>query len=59
MHTRRSEEMLYSLFLMSLAKEYCNTLVYCGNRVFANKCEFAEQYQFYATTRSTVTPALS
>ena len=59
MHTRRSEEMLYSLFLMSLAKEYCNTLVYCGNGVFANTCEFAEHYQHHVTTRSAVTPALS
>ena len=33
--------------------------VSCGNRMFANKYEFAEQYSRHATTRSTATPALS
>ncbi len=32
--------------------------VYCGNRMFANKYEFAEQYQHLSTTMSTSTPAL-
>ncbi len=35
--------------------------VYCGNRMFANKYEFAEQYQSHLTTTSTSTstPILS
>lgn len=33
--------------------------VYCGNRIFANKYEFAEQYQQHSTSTSTATPALS
>jgi hypothetical protein len=33
--------------------------VYCGNRMFANKYDFARQYQRYSTTTSTATSALS
>jgi hypothetical protein len=31
--------------------------IFCGNRVFANKYEFAEHYQQYVTAYSTATPA--
>ena len=30
--------------------------IYCGNRMFANKYEFAEQYRHLSTTMSSVTP---
>ncbi len=33
--------------------------VYCGNRVFANKYDFAKQYQQHAITTASVTPTLS
>ena len=32
--------------------------IFCGNRVFANKYEFAEHYQQYVTAHSTATPVL-
>jgi hypothetical protein len=33
--------------------------VYCGDRVFANKYEFAEDYRHHAVARPTLTPAHS
>ncbi len=45
--------------LQQTPEPFARRNVYCGNRIFANKYEFAEQYQRYSTIKSTATPTFS
>jgi hypothetical protein len=53
-HKPRVREQL----LQQTPEPFARRNVYCGNRMFANKYEFAEQYQHLSSTMSTSTPAL-
>jgi hypothetical protein len=45
--------------LQQTPEPFARRNVYCGNRIFANKYEFAEQYQRHSTIKSTATPTFS
>lgn len=50
---------VHARLLQQAPEPFSRRNVYCGNRIFANKYEFAEQYQRNSTTLSTSTPILS
>jgi hypothetical protein len=45
--------------LQQTPEPFARRNVFCGNRMFANKYEFAEHYQHLSTTLSSTTPTLS
>jgi len=46
-------------FLQQTPEPFTRRNIFCGNRMFANKYEFAEHYQQFALVNSTATPVLS